>query len=401
MNIGESQKLPTGWRRAKLGDVAVYHNGRAFKPEDWATDGKPIIRIQNLNTPTAAYNFFRGEVDSRNAVVDGDLLISWSASLDAFLWDRGSAVLNQHIFKVEEYTDKIDRRYLYFAVKEAMAEIRDQVHGATMKHITKPEFEAIQIPLPPLPEQKRIAAILTDQIATVEKARTAAEARLKAAKELPAAYLREVFESEEAQGWPRIALGDAGEVVSGVTLGRKLNDAKLREVPYLRVANVKDGHLDLSDVKTIEVTESELQRWRLQSGDLLLTEGGDPDKLGRGSFWSEEIPECIHQNHIFRVRFPKDRFLPEFLSAQMSSTYGKAYFLAHAKQTTGIATINQQVLKAFPLLVPSIEVQRQLSESITSKITAANKLSSMLEEELAAIKSMPAALLRQAFAGEL
>lgn len=175
----DKHSLPDGWRLARLGEVATYLNGRAFKPEEWDISGLPIIRIQNLNVPSASFNYSSGHVDPRNHVDDGDLLISWSASLDAYIWNRGPAVLNQHIFKVIENPAVITREYLYFAAREVMGEIRSQVHGATMQHITKPEFEAIQIPLPPLSDQQRIAALLTERMAAVERARSATVAQLE------------------------------------------------------------------------------------------------------------------------------------------------------------------------------------------------------------------------------
>jgi|SRR5208337_2949586 len=238
-------------------------------------------------------------------------------------------------------------------------------------------------------------------MAAVERARTAAEAQLEAAKALPAAYLRAVFSSPEAQKWLVRKLGDVGEIVSGVTLGRKLNGAETRRVPYLRVANVKDGYLSLSDVYEIEATEAEIARCMLRAGDLLLTEGGDPDKLGRGTFWQSQIAECIHENHIFRVRLNPQEFSPEFVSAQVGSPYGKAYFLTHAKQTTGITTVNQKVLGSFPLLVPPLADQRRIAEMLKEQITSAEQARKAVEEELDAINKLPAALLRRAFGGEL
>lgn len=166
--------------------------------------------------------------------------------------------------------------------------------------------------------------------------------------------------SQTPQGWSLITLGEIGEIVSGITLGRKLPNRKTRSIPYLRVANVKDGYLDLSSLYTIEATEAEIEKCQLKFGDLLLTEGGDPDKLGRGTFWANQIPECIHQNHIFRVRFDLEKYVPQFIALQISSSYGKSYFLSHAKQTTGIATINQQVLSACPLMLPPLREQKRI-----------------------------------------
>jgi type I restriction enzyme S subunit len=273
--------------------------------------------------------------------------------------------------------------------------------GATIQGLTREFVHSLEIPLPPLAEQKRIAAVLDQHMAAVERARAATLAQLEAAKALPAAYLRAVFNSPEAQHWPIKKLGEVGDIVSGITLGRKIGYAHTRSVPYLRVANVKDAYLDLSDVYQIEATEAEIEKLRLKFGDLLLTEGGDPDKLGRGTFWEDQILECIHQNHIFRVRFDEKNVLPQFVSAQIGSPYGKAYFLAHAKQTTGIATINQKVLAGFPLMAPPLAEQQQVVGHLKEQLAAAEKARKALENQLAAIDALPAALLRRAFSGEL
>jgi type I restriction enzyme S subunit len=164
---------------------------------------------------------------------------------------------------------------------------------------------------------------------------------------------------------------------------------------------VKDAYLLLDEVNEVEATEAEIARYALRRGDLLLTEGGDPDKLGRGTVWNEEIAECIHQNHIFRVRFDPARYSPEFLSAQIDSSYGKRYFLAHAKQTTGIATINQRVLGDFPLMMPDLPTQQRIAAELVERVAGAQQLQRALEVQLAEVSALPAALLRQAFSGKL
>ncbi len=195
------RKLPSDWRRVRLGEVAAYWNGRAFKPEEWRQEGIPIIRIENLNSPEATFNHFQGDALPQHLIHNGDLLVSWSASLDEYIWDRELAVLNQHIFKVEEDSGLVLREFFYFLLRHTMVRIRERVHGATMQHITKPEFERIEIPLPSLAEQRRVAGMLKEQMAVVEKARAAAQARLEAVKDLPAAFLRQVFDAPEVARW--------------------------------------------------------------------------------------------------------------------------------------------------------------------------------------------------------
>ena len=184
------------WGRRRLGEVAKYINGRAFKPEEWKQIGVPIIRIQNLNDPSAIFNYYDGEVEDRYRVNNGDLLVSWSASLGVYVWEQGDALLNQHIFKVEEYSDLALRDFLYFIVNYVMEEIKRHIHGATMQHITKPEFERLYIPLPPLATQQRIASELKDKMAQAEKLKEGIEEQLEAINAVPQAILKKAFSGE-------------------------------------------------------------------------------------------------------------------------------------------------------------------------------------------------------------
>lgn len=197
--------------------------------------------------------------------------------------------------------------------------------------------------------------------------------------------------------WPVLSLIEVADIASGVTLGRKTKESNLISVPYLRVANVQDGHLDLTEIKQIEITNSELEKWRLTPGDLLLTEGGDLDKLGRGTCWREELPLCIHQNHIFRVRLDLSRYDPDFVSLQVGSEYGKAYFLKHAKKTTGIASINKKVLSAFPLISPPLNKQRQIAARLKAQLAEVDKARQAAEAQLRDINLLPQKILAQAF----
>ena len=408
MNVAEEMnrqdggsKLHSGWRWVRLGEVCEIIAGQSPPSETYrkTPEGLP---------------FFQGKADfgQRHPVariwclapvktaLPGDILISVRAPVGPTNVADVKCCIGRGLAAIRP-RDHADRDFVLAAFRLYEHQLAELGRGSTFGAIKREDLESLEIPLPPLSEQKRITAILNEQMAAVERARAAAEVQLEAAKALPATYLRAVFNSPEAQGWPRKALGEVGQIVSGVTLGRKINGAKTRSVPYLRVANVKDERLDLSDVYQIEATEAEIQKLRLQSGDLLLTEGGDPDKLGRGTFWEQQIPECIHQNHIFRVRFDLNDFSPQFVSAQIASPYGKSYFLAHAKQTTGIATINQKVLAGFPLMVPPMSEQKRITALLSEQMAAAERTRKALEDKLDTINKLPAALLRRAFSGEL
>ncbi|MDC2682947.1 restriction endonuclease subunit S [Bacteroides ovatus] len=161
---GHYTQLPDGWAAIKVGDVAIYINGRAFKPEDWMCEGLPIIRIQNLNDKNAGYNRTTKTYESKYLIHNGDLLFAWAASLGTYIWNGGNAWLNQHIFKVEPY-QFIEKSYLYYIFKTMTTEFYAQSHGSGMVHITKKQFENIELLLPPLKEQKRIVQTL-EQIST-------------------------------------------------------------------------------------------------------------------------------------------------------------------------------------------------------------------------------------------
>jgi type I restriction enzyme S subunit len=197
--------------------------------------------------------------------------------------------------------------------------------------------------------------------------------------------------------WPTVPLRDAADIAAGITLGRKTTETDLVSVPYLRVANVQDGRLNLTTVTHVAATRKEIAKWRLEDGDLLLTEGGDLDKLGRGTCWREQLPLCIHQNHIFRLRLHKDRYDPDFVSLQVGSPYGKAYFFAHAKKTTGIASINQQVLGSFPLLSPALKEQRKIAISLKDQLAAAEDARQAALAQLNDSKRLIPALLSATF----
>ena len=158
---GHYQNLPDGWAEIRVGDVANYINGRAFKPEEWQSIGLPIIRIQNLNDKTAPYNYSGQVFESKFLIQKGDLLFAWAASLGTYIWEGESAWLNQHIFKVEP-RPFILKEYLYYVFNAMITEFYRQSHGSGMVHITKKQFENIILILPPLAEQKKIADAVHD-----------------------------------------------------------------------------------------------------------------------------------------------------------------------------------------------------------------------------------------------
>ena len=254
------------------------------------------------------------------------------------------------------------------------------------------EYLRLEVPIRPLPEQEYVVRL----VGGVRAAYRNEGALLDVFRSLKRTSLKELFTCGLQEGelvetefgsvpakWQSESLNVVAEIQTGIAKGRRLEPSEAIEVPYLRVANVQDGHLDLSEIKTIQIKVSELQRYLLRTGDVVLTEGGDFDKLGRGFIWRGEIPECVHQNHVFAVRLNKEKVLPEFFAYQAQSPYGKAYFLKVAHKTTNLACINTTKLKAFPVLIPELDEQRDIAivlDAIDRKIMVHQQKRATLEK---------------------
>ena len=191
--------------------------------------------------------------------------------------------------------------------------------------------------------------------------------------------------------WRKTQLRHCATIKSGITLGKSYSkDTVLIERPYLRVANVQGGYVDLNDLATIEVTPDEDLKYRLHSGDVLMTEGGDRDKLGRGCVWHGEIEPCLHQNHVFAVQTNETILLPEFLEYLTASDVGRSYFDVTAIKTTNLACTSSSKVLAFTIPLPSIEEQIEIVSFIKKRSLELNKLimkKELLVQELESYKN--------------
>ncbi|CUN53773.1 Type I restriction enzyme EcoKI specificity protein [Coprococcus eutactus] len=229
------------------------------------------------------------------------------------------------------------------------------VNGATRQKLTQAAMRKMQIPSRSIEDQKHIV----DELNRIVKIKEQRFLELQLLDKLIKARFVEMFENEIE--YNKVKLEEIADIVSGITKGRKTKCGELREVPYMAVSNVKDGYIDWTTVKTILATEDEIIQYKLLPDDVLMTEGGDPDKLGRGAIISLPPKDCIHQNHIFRVRLDETQILPRYFAAYLQSSQAKTYFLRAAKQTTGIASINMSQLRGLPTIVPPIELQLKYS----------------------------------------
>lgn len=356
-----SNDMPEGWSNQRLGDVVTFK-----------TDGISADAIAKMSA-VAHYSlpaFDEGrepqttvgqDIKSNKFLVPSDCVLFsklnpriprvWRVSKRSHL----PSVCSTEFWPLVARSEKIDLDFLSaFIGSEAFLndpQITPSSSTNSHQRVDRRSFENFVIPMPPLDEQGRIAEVLR----SVDKLFVSCKASISAARSMRQAALNAVMR-EEASSAELLPLDMLAQVRTGVAKNTGRTGEKL-SLPYLRVANVQDGWIDLNEVKTIEIEPRGIDRYSLRKGDVLLTEGGDFDKLGRGGVWSGEIDPCLHQNHVFAVRPDAERLSSEFLALVTQSSLGRAYFLSCAKRTTNLASINSSQLKKLP--VPSLTLRRQ------------------------------------------
>jgi type I restriction enzyme, S subunit len=269
--------------------------------------------------------------------------------------NRVAVTLNQDM-KALRCGSQLHPEYLARALQAFAPRLLQTVRGTTADNISTDVLRRLEIPLPPLAEQRRIAEVL-DKADAIRAKRRMVTARLDGLLQAVFLYM---FGDPVAnpKGWPKEALSGLSRVQGGLTVNRKRAEHGLN-VPYLRVANVQRGALAVSAMKRIGLTPEELARTRLEEGDVLLVEGnGNPDEIGRAAIWDGSIEPCVHQNHLIRVRPHVDVLAPEYLLAFVNSDACKRYFQQVGKTTSGLVTININVVRNCPIVLPPIDAQR-------------------------------------------
>ena len=276
----------------------------------------------------------------------------------------------------------------------------------------------LKILVPSVPEQERIAAFLDAECAEIDAVLEKTRASIEEYKKLKQAVITQAVTKgirgdrpmkdsgiewigEIPAEWRKTQLRHCAAIKSGITLGKKYEKTdSLVERPYLRVANVQDGYVDLSVLTTIEVTQDEDLKYRLRAGDVLMTEGGDRDKLGRGCVWHGEIEPCLHQNHIFAVQTSKDTLLPEFLEYLTVSDVGRSYFDVTAIKTTNLACTSSSKVLAFTIPLPSVEEQAEIVEALNTKCAGIDDLIAKKQQYLTEIENYKKSLIYEYVTGK-
>jgi type I restriction enzyme S subunit len=414
--------LPENWNEARLGQVCHLVNGRAFRPSEWSAVGLPIVRIQNLRDRNASFNRYDGPVEDRHIVHSGDLLFAWSGtpgtSFGAHIWRGDTAVLNQHIFKMSFSSKLFHSQFLKLAINAQLPLlIRKAKGGAGLKHLNKGTVEAIQVPIPPRAEQDRIVAMLDATVGRLSEIREELERLSKVGDDLVSSLLAAAASgrlldentivdssptpvvADVPSHWQTVTAREAGEI----TLGRQRSPEHhfgptMR--PYLRVANVLEDRIDVSDVKMMNFSDGEFEKYRLRYGDILLNEGQSLELVGRPAMFHDEIYDVCYTNTLIRFRCgPK--MSPDFAILVFRHLLRSGAFKRIAKITTNLAHLGAQRFANLRIPLPPLDEQLEIAKRCRHGLAVAGNARSRIASFVLDTQQLSAEIEVRALAGML
>lgn len=367
---------------ARLGDVATYVNGYAFKPSDWTDKGLPIIRIQDLTGNSYQANRYDGEYLPKYEIVKGDVLISWSASLGVYVWDGEKALLNQHIFKVVFDKVEVSKSFFVHQVKHILENAGSKAHGATMKHLTKPVFDAFPFYLPPLDEQRRIAVVLDKVSDLIAKRRQ----QLEKLDELVKARFVEMFGDPLGKSkYARERIAQLGGVGTGNTPSMRVAKYYASDdIPFVKPSDMLENGVAIIADGTAFIAEAARTVARIvPAASVLVTCIGTIGKVGITSC------ECACNQQINYVT-PRDDINVIYL----------AHCLSHCKQllvemsnAPVVPIINKSQFSAIEIPVPPLEQQKQFG----SFFEQTGKVKSIISRDLEKLEMLKKSLMQKYF----
>ncbi|WP_173249634.1 restriction endonuclease subunit S, partial [Streptococcus sp. 3851] len=341
-------------KKVKLGQVATFINGYAFKPQDWSSEGKEIIRIQNLTKTSKGINYYSGTIDKKYIVEAGDILISWSGTLGIFQWCGRSAVLNQHIFKVVFDKIDIDKSYFKYVVEKGLQDAVKHTHGSTMKHLTKKYFDNIMVPYTNLGEQQKIAS----ELDLLSKLILRRQEQLEELNLLVKSRFNEMFGDFYTTLFPKYKIGEKFEVSSGSTPSR---DNKL----YWDSGTI--NWVKTTEVINREITETEekITKFALENTSLklfpvntiLIAMYGQGQTRGRSAILKVESTS----NQACGAIFPNKIDNPVFIWHQLMLRYSELRELGRGGNQPNL---NGQLIKNFELIFPPLALQNEFADFV-------------------------------------
>lgn len=378
MTIADKQTMvgiPKNWEIVSIWHAAEYINGRAFSPKDWGKKGLPIVRIQNLTNQNAQFNYYDKTVEKEFLLNSGDLLFSWSGTLGLYMWDRGRAILNQHIFKVipKQNTDK---KYLYYVLNIAINQLETRVHGSTMKHFKRGELESTFIPLPPLPEQLRIANILN----TVDEAIRRSQRAIAETERFKAGVMQEMMMKgighTEFKEDPDVGmLPEEWDVVRLISVlsektkygysGMEVKDGS--KVRVLTLSAVTKNDISVKNSKVCSHDPSQINEYWLKKDDIFIGRSNTRELVGLTAIYRGTESFAIFADLLIRVRADKTQITPDFLSYYLVSDYVRKYFAASSKGTSGsMKKIDTSIIEELKVSLPTLSEQHNITTILSS-----------------------------------
>ncbi|HVA05627.1 MAG TPA: restriction endonuclease subunit S [Acidimicrobiales bacterium] len=388
--------LPEGWTWATLGEVGDYQNGRGFGTSEWSTQGRPIIRIQNLTGSGAQFNYFDGELEERHIVPTGSLLVSWAATLGVYIWGGPEGALNQHIFKVRSF---VNASYHRWALENAIINMRRQSHGSGMVHITKGLFDGTEVPLPPLAEQGRIVEAIEAAFSVLDAGVAYLEAARKRAQVLRKRVITSAVPIPGPPHWAQRTVKEVGDL----DLGRQRHPnwhTGPNMHPYLKVANVFEDHIEPTPLMEMHFDAEAYEKFRLRRGDLLLNEGQSPELLGRPAIFRDEVPGACFTNSLIRFRAGRD-VTPEWALLVFRRHLHARRFLRESRITTNIAHLSLTRLRDVEFPIPPPEEQEAIVKRVESLLSIVTATQVDLTTQLNRAAFLRRSILAAAFSGKL
>ena len=369
--------MKQGWEIKKLGEVATYVNGYAFKPEHWGELGVPIIRIQNLNNPSAEFNYCDVDIPEKFVVEDGDILISWSASLGVYEWNRGKAYLNQHIFKVVFNKVDINKYFLKYAVNAKLNDMLKDAHGATMKHIVKGDFDNTIIPYPPREEQERIVEELDCLSGVIEKKRE----QLKQLDALAQSIFYQMFGDPitNEKGWEVKCLRDISTIGTGATPSREKEELYYGgEIHWVKTTEVQNCDIHSTE-ETITQLAVEQTNCKVYPQNTLLMAMYGQGKT-RGQIARLKISAATNQA-CAAIMLDEARCILDFIYELLLIKYESIRAMAKGGNQ---ANLNLKIVGSIPIILPPLALQQEFAE----KIEAIEKQKELIKQSISETETL-------------
>ncbi|MFK2905147.1 restriction endonuclease subunit S [Dyella ginsengisoli] len=376
---------------ARLGDLAEVTSGFAFKSEQFNTEekGLPLVRIRDV-VDGVSDTYYSGEYSAEHLVADGDALIGMDGQFNLACWRGGAALLNQRVCRVKAVNSRLDQSYLLHFLPAALKEIEDRTPFVTVKHLSVKALREIEVPLPPLAEQRRIAAIL-DKVDALRANRREAIAKLD---QLLHSVFLDMFgdPATNPMGWP---VGVIGDLLDSVKYGSSEKAVLEGEVPILRMNNITySGEMDLRDLKYISASSAD-EKYLVRPGDILFNRTNSKELVGKTAVYDGPTP-MAYAGYLVRGR-AKSGQSPYYISGFMNSLYGKTMLQGMCKSIVGMANINAQEFKAIAIALPPARVQKEYE----SKIRSIKAQRDQHRSQSVKLDALFSSLQQQAFAGTL